>query len=221
MSTFLANNLKALEKFKDQEAQLGILQRNIPQNTGSFFQDLMSTSFEVAGKVSAESALKDIECIIKDHIPGEIVRHSFFEHWLDDMAQICITFCKIQDSNAICFWLGTQRGCRRYHIDNVPLRMLVTYAGQGTEWLPDEAADRDAFRNGEPNEKIVKDKSALQFLNQWDIAVFRGGSQGLLHRTPDAALSHPSILMRLDHVSFWENCTFPALFVDLKTKQQS
>ena len=83
--------------------------------------------------------------------------------------------------------------------------MLVTYAGKGTEWLPEEAADRKAFANGEPNEKIVKDKSALQFLKEWDVAVFCGGKNGLLHRTPDDALKEPSILLRLDHPSYWKN----------------
>ena len=83
--------------------------------------------------------------------------------------------------------------------------MLVTYAGKGTEWLPDEAADREAFLSGEPNEKIIKDPSALQFINQWDVAVFRGGPEGVLHRTPDAALNGSSILMKLDHPSFLEN----------------
>ena len=121
------------------------------------------------------------------------------------MADVCKTFCELEKMEAVSFQLGTQRACRRYHIDNVPKRMLVTYAGKGTEWLPDEAADREAFLSGEPNEKIIKDPSALQFINQWDVAVFRGGPEGVLHRTPDAALNGPSILMKLDHPSFLEN----------------
>ena len=108
------------------------------------------------------------------------------------MANVCNIFCDLLGEDAIGFCLGTERGCRRYHIDNVPKRMLVTYAGKGTEWLPDEAADREAFLSGEPNEKIIKDPSALQFINQWDVAVFRGGPEGVLHRTPDAALNGPS-----------------------------
>ena len=70
--------------------------------------------------------------------------------------------------------------------------------------MPDEAADRKAFAAGAPNEKIVKDPSAVRFLSTWDVAVFRGGPKGLLHRTPDAALNGPSILLRLDHPSFWD-----------------
>ena len=82
------------------------------------------------------------------------------------------------------------------------MRLLVTYAGQGTEWLPDSAAYGLAYASGMSNEAILKDPSARQFMKPWDIAVFRGGPKGLLHRTPDVALNGPSILMRLDHEGF-------------------
>ena len=121
------------------------------------------------------------------------------------MSKVCKLFCSIQSEKIISFWLGTKRGCKRYHIDMVPFRLLVTYAGQGTELLPDKAADRTAFINGKPNEKIVKDRSSLKFLSSWDIAIFRGGVNGILHRTPDSALDgNSSILMRLDHESFYD-----------------
>ena len=67
----------------------------------------------------------------------------------------------IEKTDTLCFWLGTKRECRRYHVDNVPRRLLVTYAGQGTEWIQNQDADRLAYEAGEPNEKIVRDKSKL------------------------------------------------------------
>lgn len=85
------------------------------------------------------------------------------------------------------------------------MRLLVTYAGQGTEWLPDEAVDHRAYASGMSNEDILIDPAARQFMRPWDIAVFRGGPEGLLHRTPDTALNGPSILMRLDHKDSWHN----------------
>ena len=57
----------------------------------------------------------------------------------------------------------------------VPFRLLVTYEGQGTELLPNYAADREAFIEGKPNNEIIKDKSARKFINKWDVAIFRGG----------------------------------------------
>ncbi len=202
---FQAANLTSLKEFSHRSEQLAIVQRSVPEECDAFFKKLMATPFAITGKISRTTALTDIRDILEGEIAGEVSSDPFYEHWLSDMTNVCETFCDIENTDALSFWLGSQRGCRRYHVDNVPRRMLVTYAGQGTEWLPDEAADRNAFAAGEPNEKIVKDESALQFLNQWDVAVFRGGPKGLLHRTPDAALSGPSILMRLDHPSFLEN----------------
>jgi len=204
MSIFRTDNTLELKGFTKRSEQLGIMEREAPAGATPFFDKLMSRPFKIFGKVNKDSALKDIRVILAEELSEEIKSAPFYEFWLSDMAMICDTFCEIEDSDSIGFWLGSNRGCRRYHIDNVPQRMLVTYAGKGTEWLPDEAADREAFANGEPNEKIVKDRSAIQFLNQWDVAVFRGGPKGLLHRTPDAALNGPSILMRLDNPSFWD-----------------
>ena len=46
---------------------------------------------------------------------------------------------------------------------------------KGTELLPD-TANRNAFINGEPNEKIVKDAFCCHIPN--DISIFRGGNKG-------------------------------------------
>ncbi|MEM7197929.1 MAG: DUF1826 domain-containing protein [Pseudomonadota bacterium] len=207
MSIFRANTLEALNDFSKRPDKLAIIARSVPSGGDSFFQK--PSPFAVAGKVYKHSALTDIGEILRDEISEEIRSNPFYEQWLGDMAEICKIFCDIENSDAICFWLGSERGCRRYHTDNVPQRLLVTYVGQGTQWLPDEAADRVAFVNGAPNEKIVKDESALQYIDPWDVAVFRGGLDGLLHRTPDAALDGSSILMRLDHPDFWDNVLEP------------
>jgi hypothetical protein len=205
MSIFKAAGLNALPEFPKREDQLAIVERQVPEGAEAFFQQLMQEPFGIVGQVRKASAVSDIKDILADEIPDTLQSVPFYEDWVSDMAEVCSSFCDTQGSEVVGFWLGSERGCRRYHIDNVPLRALVTYAGTGTEYLPDEAADRRAFAEGVPNEKIIKDSSAIQFMKAWDVAVFRGGSKGLLHRTPDAALNGPSILMRLDHPSFWEN----------------
>ena len=75
---------------------------------------------------------------------------------------ICVKFFLIfKKTDSISMWLGSKRGCKRYHIDSVPQRLLVTYSGEGTEWLPDDAADKIAYLNGEPNEKILKNSKKI------------------------------------------------------------
>ena len=165
----------------------------------------MQTKLNVIGQVFKASSAADIRFLLEEDIPLKLKLDPFFELWVDDMANVCNVFCDVVGEDAIGFCLGTERGCRRYHLDNVPMRLLVTYAGQGTEWLPETASDREAFEGGMANEFILKDPSARQFVGLWDIAVFRGGPKGVLHRTPDTALIGPSILMRLDREDFWNN----------------
>ena len=204
MTVLKIKELNEFPAFTKHKKQLAIFERQTPEGSHTFFKKLMQTPFNVIGKVSKENSLQDMQAILENHIPDQLQANNFYMDWVSDMAETCAIFCDTLGSDAVGFCLGTERGCRRYHIDNVPLRLLVTYAGQGTEWLPDEATDRNAFANGEPNEKIIKNPEARQFMNTWDIAIFRGGPKGLLHRTPDAALDNPSILMRLDHVTFWD-----------------
>lgn len=205
MSIFRATDLSELPSFPQRRDQLALLERGEPQAAAAFFEKLMETSIRTVGKVRKEQAKADIKDILAEEIPAELQNDPFYEEWIADMADVSKSFCETQQSDAIGFCLSSERGCRRYHVDNVPLRALVTYAGKGTEYLPDEAANRRAFRTGKPNDKIIKDPSAIRFIDIWDVAVFRGGDKGLLHRTPDAALDKPSILMRLDHEEFWDN----------------
>ena len=205
MSVFRTNSIEEIKDFANFQYQLGIVERKIPQGADEFFQKLMQTSFRIIGKVTTKNVISNIKYILEDEIPKTLQNIPFFEKWIEDMANAIMLFCDTQKSDSVSFWLGSERGCRRYHIDNVPLRMLITYAGKGTEWLPDKVSDRLAFAKGEPNENIVRDPTALQFMKAWDIAIFRGGPKGLLHRTPDDALNGPSILLRLDHSSFWDD----------------
>ncbi len=204
MSIFKTQNLDILPYFTKRTDQLAIVERASIDGADRFFQKLLQYNFAIAGQVRKDNAVSDIKNILKDEIPKTLRNDHFYGLWIHDMARVCVSFCCTQDSDAVGFWLGSERGCRRYHIDNVPLRALVTYAGTGTEYLPDEAANLDAYAKGASNDEIVKDPSAIRFMKAWDVAVFRGGPKGLLHRTPNDAIHKPSILMRLDHPTFWD-----------------
>ena len=205
MSFLKIDDIKKISEFSKQEYQLIELERKNMNNSDSFFREIMHEPFRIIGKISKKNSNEDIKKILKDIIPLNSQTKSFYKSWVSDMSEICQIFCDTLNSKSVSFCLGTERGCSRYHIDNVPMRLLVTYMGQGTEWLPNEIANRNAFEEGLPNEKIVKDSSKIKSIKTFNVAIFRGGAAGLLHRTPDSALKNPSILLRLDHESFWDN----------------
>ena len=205
MSLILAKNINEFKKIFNIENKLMIHKRNIPKSSANFFKKLIKIDFSVNAEISKFEAKKNIKSVLLDVFPFEIKSSIFYETWINDIAHLCKIFSDILNTSTISMWLGSKRGCKRYHIDNVPQRLLVTYSGEGTEWLPDEAGDKTAYLNDEPNEKILKNYKKKQFVNEWDIAIFKGGSEGLLHRTPDSALKENSILLRLDHAGYWKN----------------
>ena len=205
MSFLKIDDIEKISEFSKQDYQLIEIERKNMNNSDSFFREIMYEPFRVIGKISKKNSSEDIKRILRDIIPLNSQTNFFYKTWVSDMSEICQIFCDTLNSKSVSFCLGTERGCSRYHIDNVPMRLLVTYMGQGTEWLPNEIANRAAFEEGLPNEKIVKDSSKIKSIKTFNVAIFRGGAAGLLHRTPDSALKNPSILLRLDHESFWDN----------------
>ena len=204
MTVFEAKDLRDLATFKHQEGQLAILERQPLGGGDEFFKKLSERPLNVIGIVGKKTCVEEILALLEDEISEDLKSSDFYMQWVIDMAGVCNIFCETLATGTVGFCLATQRACQRYHIDNVPLRLLVTYYGRGTEWVPDTAVDRLAYDSGMPNDKILTNNNARKFLNAWDIAIFRGGPDGLLHRTPDAALNTPSILLRLDHESFWD-----------------
>jgi hypothetical protein len=93
-------------------------------------------------------------------------------------------------------------GCPLFHVDRVPLRMVCTYVGAGTEWLPESAVDRSMLGTGD--NAAVRDWSAVQHLAAGHVAVMKGDSfrgnagRGLVHRSPPASAEHPRLLVAID-----------------------
>ena len=86
--------------------------------------------------------------------------------------------------------------CPRFHVDNVPLRLLTTYAGPGSEWLrEDQSPRRELLTSLPPVDNI-------QHLSVGEVAVLKGekwqGNEGagLVHRSPSGQQGR--LLLSLD-----------------------
>ena len=200
---FKTNRLARLQNFVKSSGHMALVDRQKPESAASFFEGFLSkVNFkEAEGKVSRLSPKNDIRKILEPKVPEVVRQDPFYEKWISDMSEVCKTFCDTQSSNALAFWVGTDRGCSRYHVDWVPYRMLVTYHGKGTEWLTEIPVNREAFLAPESSQP-VQNQESVRFLSSWDVALFRGGPAGVIHRTPSEASNGKSLLMRLDREEF-------------------
>jgi len=86
-------------------------------------------------------------------------------------------------------------GCRKFHVDYMALRLLVTYAGPGTEFVLDPHVDRSWLGHtgvdmDECNARIVPNPGHVQRAAAGDVLVLKGehfrGAAGraAVHRSP-------------------------------------
>lgn len=86
--------------------------------------------------------------------------------------------------------------CPRFHVDNVPLRLLTTYVGPGSEWLQERDSGRGELHTAEPS------VDNIQHLQAGEVAILKGekwqGNEGagLVHRSPSAQQGR--LLLSLD-----------------------
>ncbi|GAB3451483.1 hypothetical protein GCM10027396_27760 [Insolitispirillum peregrinum] len=114
---------------------------------------------------------------------------------------------RLSGANAVKVRLDriTNNACRLFHPDNVSLRLVCTYRGPATQWLPKEACDRSGIGSGN-NDAIVRDWSRVQSLRPFWVGVMKGerwpGHQGggLLHRSPPLETGDWRMFLALDPV---------------------
>ncbi|MBC54502.1 MAG: succinylglutamate desuccinylase [Gammaproteobacteria bacterium] len=89
--------------------------------------------------------------------------------------------------------------CPKFHVDHVVCRLICTYVGTGTEWLPESSVNREG-----PDLQKAAD---IQHVNEGHVALLKGESwpgntgRGIVHRSPAASDSQPRLVMTLDPVA--------------------
>ncbi len=113
---------------------------------------------------------------------------------LDDLLDLSRWFADASQNQTVRIRFETvnDNGCRRFHLDNVSMRLVITYSGPGTQWVP--TAFADAAR--EQQENYV---GPLNCLGTGDAAIFRGKKSGanslIRHRSPPLKPGSPARLV--------------------------
>jgi len=101
--------------------------------------------------------------------------------------------------------------CPRFHVDKVPCRLVTTFQGSATQWLPHDIVDRSKLghgNNGLPDETsgVYKSDCSIEQLSAGDIALLKGelweGNEGagLVHRSPALLPGEKRLLFTLDFI---------------------
>lgn len=135
--------------------------------------------------------------------------------WACDIEQLLHVFCQIAGTQRVLLKLAstTRTDCPVFHTDYVPLRLLCTYTGSGTEFVDDRNVQRSSLGRTqgrtaqEVNQDILLDPHNVEHLLPFDVALCKGEvypdgrGHGLVHRSPRITpASPPRIKLTIDVV---------------------
>ena len=193
----IGDHPSVFEQIHAKEKNIAILQRNIDalqeELTWLASQTIecraSGTFEEIAKNLSAFKESLDFSCDL------------FFK----DAFSLLEAFAKTTQASHFRLLLATVESsmCRKLHTDVNDLRLLCTYIGPGTVWVPDEAINQEALQARKSNEEIVLDEKLIQQAATGDVVILKGAlypdAQPILHRSP--VLEQPGsrrLLLRID-----------------------
>lgn len=131
-----------------------------------------------------------------------------------DIARLVDIFCELFNQERVSLKLSSldHAMCPRFHVDRVPCRMITTYQGVATQWLPHDVADRSKLgtgNQGKPDELsgLFENASDIKQLNCGDVALLKGEiwdknqGAGLIHRSPKLPNNLRRLLLTIDFIN--------------------
>ncbi|HVK66140.1 MAG TPA: DUF1826 domain-containing protein [Polyangium sp.] len=113
-----------------------------------------------------------------------------------DIGRLLRRFADLARVRRIQVFFGAIRHdqCRKFHVDYVRLRLVTTYLGPGTEWLPEDVVRREELAPAplapaEANRRIVRDPGKIRRANAGDVVLLKGErypgtERAAVHRSP-------------------------------------
>ncbi|PYC45934.1 DUF1826 domain-containing protein [Pseudomonas soli] len=177
---------------------LAVWQRRLPAQVEDFANLVLSL-----GQPLADERVIEVDERQPPALPG-LLRETADLHGYDgfvaDVAWLVAAYTCLLGARRLGVRLRVLEGamCPRMHVDHVPLRLLSTYAGAGSEWLPEGAIDRTRLQLAPPPvdnvRRLVAGEVALLKGEKW----LDNEGAGLVHRSPQTPAGERRLLLSLD-----------------------
>lgn len=154
--------------------------------------------FELAYKLDVD----DISQSLHRHIDTPIEYEQSRYRLIADIQRLAVLFGKYADTDHIRLTLESVDTvpCPKFHQDNIPLRLICTYTGAGTQWLENSNVNTHANCCGG---SVVRDSSRIQQLKPFEVALMKGklwpkNEMGIYHCSPKPEAQKPRFIVKMD-----------------------
>ena len=190
----------ALSDILNDGVNLAIWQRQLPLHIAEFGALLVALN-----ELLAESLV--VELVSEDCVPNLQGLASScrdlegYDGFIADVSWLVSAFACLLGAKRIGVRLRLlgKAMCPRFHVDHVPVRLITTYAGIGSQWLREGVMDRRRLSqaDAEPTERIEQ-------IHCGEVALLKGtkwhGNEGhgLIHRSPALKADERRLILTLD-----------------------
>ena len=196
---------KILTEIYDDAINIAIWESAISTKLASAVKTIMASSpnLQVSEVIAVTSA--------KDHLAKIVGEEDASAELREDIAELVEMFCCLFDLKRTGLRLAVlgRAMCPRFHVDHVPCRLLKTYAGAATQWIPHEFVDRAKLgvnSHNQPDEKsgLFQRETDLENIEPGHVAILKGerweGNEGagLVHRSPELNDGERRLFLSLD-----------------------
>jgi hypothetical protein len=209
-----ANESDTPEAFTDiyrDDTNIAIWQRKLSDEVLLAVDEILKTGsrLKIAEAVTAESVNATLCNALGDT--------SAVSKLSEDITLLVDMFCCLFDLKEAGLRLTAldRAMCPRFHFDRIPCRLVTTYQGIATEWLPHQLVDRSklgAGNQGKSDEQsgLFDSSDDIRQLSEGDVALLKGEfwhdneGAGLVHRSPvqpEGLLNERRLLLTLDFIN--------------------
>ena len=190
----------ALSDILEDGVNLALWQRQLPLHIAEFGALLVSLNEPLADSMVIELDSEDAVPNLQN-LASSCRDLEGFEGFIADVAWLVSAFACLLGAKRIgvSLRLLDKAMCPRFHVDHVPVRLITTYAGIGSQWLREGVMDRRQLSqaDAEPSERIEQ-------IHCGEVALLKGtkwhGNEGhgLIHRSPALKADERRLILTLD-----------------------
>lgn len=183
----------------------------------AIWQNELTTAIEAESKhiLTTSPHFKAVLTAEADNIEAALIDHS---EPLNKSPKLCQYIGTLVDMFSTLFELKRvglrisaldKAMCPKFHVDNVPCRLVTTFTGPGSQWLENAFVDRSKLGAGslgiaDEESGIMPNVECINQLSSGDVALFKGEGwfnnqgKGIVHRSPAVEEHQKRLVLTLD-----------------------
>ncbi|MBA6253302.1 MULTISPECIES: DUF1826 domain-containing protein [unclassified Colwellia] len=193
------------------DTNIAIWQRKLSDELALAVDDILKTGVRV--KVAEAVTVQSVNATLCNALGASsaVMRLS------EDITLLVDMFCCLFDLKEVGLRLTAldRAMCPRFHFDRIPCRLVTTYHGVATEWLPHQLVDRSKLGSGNQGKSdeqsgLFDSTDDIRQLSQGDVGLLKGEfwhnneGAGLVHRSPaqsQDSINERRLLLTLDFIN--------------------